>query len=143
MIITLNSYHTAPTGSYTRPAGIRNNGIVNKNPQGLGVPYDRVSIGETQFHRDTGRTADIEPAGKPFSFLDLIDIVNPLQHIPIVGTIYRAVTNDEIKSPARILGGGIFGGLIGGISGIVNAVLAETTGRDMGGHIMALFQHHR
>ena len=30
-----------------------------------------------------------------FSFGDILDLINPLQHIPIVGTIYRAVTGDD------------------------------------------------
>ncbi|MBT5049270.1 MAG: hypothetical protein HOM58_12290 [Rhodospirillaceae bacterium] len=34
--------------------------------------------------------------GKGFSFGDFLDIINPLQHIPVVSTIYRMVTEDEI-----------------------------------------------
>ena len=30
-----------------------------------------------------------------FSFHDVLDAINPLQHIPLVGSIYRAVTHDE------------------------------------------------
>ncbi|MEE8506676.1 MAG: hypothetical protein V3S40_10725 [Kiloniellales bacterium] len=68
-----------------------------------------------------------------FSFADFLDIINPLQHIPIVSTIYRAITGDEISGPARILGGFLFGGPIGFVVGIVNAVTVEVNdGRDLG-----------
>jgi hypothetical protein len=77
---------------------------------------------------------------KSFSFRDFLDIINPLQHIPVVNTIYRAVTHDEIKAPARVLGGGLFGGVAGAAAGIVNAVFSKVTGKDMGEHIMALFK---
>lgn len=74
-----------------------------------------------------------------FSFWDLVDIVNPLQHFPVVSSIYREVTGDEIKAPFRIMGGFLFGGVIGMASGIINAILEETTGKDVGEHVMSMF----
>ncbi len=67
-----------------------------------------------------------------FSFADFLDIINPLQHIPIVSTIYRAITGDEITAPARILGGALFGGPIGFIVAIVNSIFEEVNGSDLG-----------
>jgi len=40
--------------------------------------------------------ADIWADGKGMSFSDLLDIINPLQHIPIASTICRAITGDRI-----------------------------------------------
>jgi len=37
-------------------------------------------------------------------FKDVLRALNPLQHVPVVGTIYRAVTGDTIPAPLRILG---------------------------------------
>ena len=39
------------------------------------------------------------------TFGDVVDIINPLQHIPIVSTIYRMATNDDAGMGSRILGG--------------------------------------
>lgn len=72
-----------------------------------------------------------------FSFWDLVDIINPLQHIPIVNSVYRAVTGDKIGGFARVAGGAIFGGPIGAAMGGVNAVVAQETGRDIGELAMA------
>lgn len=71
------------------------------------------------------------------SFWDVLDVVNPLQHIPIVNSIYRAVTGDEIGAPARVMGGILFGGVVGGAAAIANAVLEQSTGRDLGDHVLA------
>lgn len=72
------------------------------------------------------------------SFADFIDIINPLQHIPIVSTFYRSMTGDSIGGPARILGGLLFGGPVGMVAGIGSTVVAEVTGSDPGSAILAL-----
>lgn len=43
------------------------------------------------------------------TFGDLLDVINPLQHIPMVSSIYRAVTGDEISPGARVAGGALYG----------------------------------
>lgn len=80
-------------------------------------------------------------AGAPsssFSFDDVIDVINPLHHLPVIGMIYRELTGDKIGPMAQIVGGGIFGGPLGAVSGTVNAVVQETTGKDIGGNVIAL-----
>lgn len=82
---------------------------------------------------------------KEFSFADgpseffenLLDIINPLQHIPVVSTIYRAITGDEIAAPARLIGGALFGGPIGFASAAANMMLEEASGDDLVGHALA------
>ena len=73
-----------------------------------------------------------------FSFGALIDIINPLQHIPVVGTVYRAITGDNIGPAARIAGGSLFGGVIGLVASSIDAVVKEGTGRDVGQHMLAM-----
>src|SRR4051812_25784055 len=79
---------------------------------------------------DTG-TVDMD-------FWDFVDIVNPLQHIPVVSTIYRELTGDTIKGVSRVIGDGLYGGFIGLVAGIGSAIVAETTGKDPGEHLMAM-----
>lgn len=69
-----------------------------------------------------------------FGFGDLVDMVNPLHHIPLVGTVYREITGDEIKPIGKIIGGGLFGGGLGAASGIVNVIVEEETGKDLTGN---------
>jgi hypothetical protein len=62
-----------------------------------------------------------------FTFADLIDLINPLQHLPIIGTIYRAITGNEISPGARLAGGMLFGGPIGLASAVIAQSIEETT----------------
>lgn len=81
-----------------------------------------------------------EPFGADgFGFDDLLDIVNPLQHIPIVSTLYRAISGDDIAAAPRLLGGTLFGGPIGLAAAAVNVVVDESSGMDIGEHVLALF----
>ncbi len=81
-----------------------------------------------------------QPFGKDgFTFGDFIDIINPLQHIPIVSTVYRQLTGDDLDPGSRIGGGALFGGPIGLVASLVNVLVDETTGKDVGEQVLALF----
>lgn len=70
-----------------------------------------------------------------FSFNDLIDIVNPLQHIPVVSTFYRETTGDEISAAPRVMGSTLFFGPLGFAGALANVVIEENTGMDIGEHM--------
>jgi hypothetical protein len=74
---------------------------------------------------------------KGFTFSDLLDIVNPLQHLPVIGTIYRAVTGDEISLGARIVGGALYGGPVGVMGEAALAAADQAVGGDAGGKFLA------
>jgi hypothetical protein len=86
-----------------------------------------------------GRTPNPRPAyeGQPYytfdevmesiSFWDVVDIINPLQHIPIINLLYRELTGDEINGAAQIAGGGLYGGLVGIGGAIVTMAFDEIT----------------
>ena len=72
-------------------------------------------------------------------FSTLLDIINPLQHIPLVSNLYRELTGDEIEPAARLIGGAVFGGPIGFASATANVLIEQASGDDVLGHAMALF----
>jgi hypothetical protein len=43
--------------------------------------------------------------GDGVTFSDILDLINPLQHIPIVGSLYRKITGDSIDPAMRVAGG--------------------------------------
>ena len=67
----------------------------------------------------------------------LLDVINPLQHIPVVSSVYRAATEDDISAPARLLGGALFGGPLGLGLALANVITEEATGSDIGEHVAA------
>jgi len=75
-----------------------------------------------------------------FSIGDILDIVNPLHHIPIISHFYREWTGDEIGDFPRMAGGALFGGPLGFASSFANIIIEDTSGDDIAGHIQtALF----
>jgi hypothetical protein len=60
-----------------------------------------------------------------FNFHEFLSDINPLQYLPVVGTIYRAVTGDVIPEALREGGSFLVGGLLGGPIGLLTSI-AET-----------------
>lgn len=89
------------------------------------------------------KSDDGQPAGSngvedaEVDFWDLLDVVNPLQHIPVVSSVYRHMTGDEMGGMARLLGGLLFGGPVGLASSVANLGLEGLTGKDLGAHVMS------
>jgi len=52
------------------------------------------------------------------SFREVLSDLNPLQYLPVVGTLYRALTGDTIPRPLREAGSLVASGLMGGPVGI-------------------------
>jgi len=75
--------------------------------------------------------------GDTTSFRDILAIVNPLQHIPVVGTIYRAITGDGIATMPSIIGGALFGGPIGLAISLASNAFKSETGMDPGETVVA------
>lgn len=62
-----------------------------------------------------------------FQFRDVLDLVNPLQHIPLVGNLYRRMSGDVLDPAIRVAGGALFGGAIGaGLAAVALAFKAWT-----------------
>ncbi len=64
-----------------------------------------------------------------FGLDDFADLINPLQHIPLVNIAYRAITGDEIYGAARLLDVGF--GPAAGVSTVADLAFQSTTGRSM------------
>ncbi len=65
-------------------------------------------------------------------FKDLVDIINPLQHIPLVGVAYRKLTGDDISPTAQFMGGALYGGPIGAAAAMADIAIKEKTGQSVG-----------
>ena len=78
-----------------------------------------------------------KPEHQSFGFADILDIINPLQHIPVVSTLYRKLTGDEMSPTAEIAGGALFGGLLGAVTSLADVIWTQATGKDFGNTVMA------
>lgn len=95
----------------------------------------------TPADRAAADRADATPAPPKVSgphagitFHDVLSALNPLQYLPVVGTIYRAVTGDVIPEKLRLLGSFAASGLMGGPVGLLfnagSAALQKLAGID-------------
>jgi hypothetical protein len=71
-----------------------------------------------------------------FGFHDILDIINPLQHLPIISSVYRWLTGDRPGAVAQIAGDALYGGPIGAAVGFVSTALEDNSGRDMGERVL-------
>jgi hypothetical protein len=92
---------------------------------------------QAQESSKTEAADEFQPFGKEGFIGTLLDIINPLQHIPVVSTIYRSMSGDEIAPFAKIVGGALFGGPIGIAASAIDVLIKEDSGKDMGEHAMA------
>ena len=72
------------------------------------------------------------------SFSDVLSTLNPLQYIPVIGTIYRSITGDSAPEAAQVLGGALLGGPLGLVASAASAILEQSTGKDAGQHVLAM-----
>ena len=70
--------------------------------------------------KSQGGTQNNQASGLQFS--DMVDVINPLHHIPLVSHLYRGVTGDQIGPVARFAGGGLYGGPLGAGGALVSIV---------------------
>jgi hypothetical protein len=85
---------------------------------------------------DTTATASKDSGdGKSF-WQDVLDVVNPLQHLPVIGTVYRAITGDKIGDVEKIAGDTLYGGPLGLASSLADFAFEKLTGKDFGDTVM-------
>src|SRR4051812_46190417 len=76
------------------------------------------------------------------SFFDhILDVVNPLQHLPLVGTLYRALTGDKMGPVEKIMGDTLYGGLWGAVSSIASVAFEGITGKSPEDTVLGWLHH--
>jgi hypothetical protein len=75
--------------------------------------------------------------GKSF-FENVLDIVNPLEHLPIVSTIYHALTGNQSGDVEKVAGDTLYGGVIGLASSVADLAFEKITGKDFGDTMLSM-----
>ncbi|MDR6985391.1 hypothetical protein J2X32_004056 [Rheinheimera pacifica] len=70
---------------------------------------------------------------------DALDIINPLQHIPLVSQYYRDWTGDDMGYISQVAGGAFWGGGVGVAASFVNLGLTSVMGKSPSQYIQQLF----
>lgn len=85
------------------------------------------------------RSRPAQTDGGAFGFDDFLDVINPLQHVPLIGTAYRAITGDHIETPAKLAGGALFGGLFGFLGALGSTAYEEILGESVDETLLSFF----
>jgi hypothetical protein len=72
-------------------------------------------------------------------FHHLLDVVNPLQHLPLIGTLYRAITGDHMGPVEKIMGDALYGGLWGAVSSVADVAFEGLTGKSVEDTVLGWF----
>ncbi len=72
-------------------------------------------------------------------FSELLDIINPLQHLPVIGTIYRALTGEHVDTFARVAGDTLYGGVWGAATAVADVAFEAITGKSAEDTVLAWF----
>lgn len=105
-------------------------------------PALKTDVPVQAFSLSTEQPTKIDPGFEAFgddgfTVLDAIDIVNPLQQLPFIGTVYRKLTGDTLDPFSRVAGSTLFFGPLGAAASAANVVMEVFTGKDVGAHVMA------
>src|ERR1041385_7223129 len=118
MMIGIRPGFTVPTIRETLPPP----------PAGLTRAVSAADTAETERAPELLETPAVEEkpsirwwSKESFSFKDILDMLNPLQHLPVISTLYRKLTGETIGGVARIVGGAIYG-RAGGIGSMISSV---------------------
>jgi len=74
-------------------------------------------------------------------FHHLLDVINPLQHLPIIGTLYRAITGEHIGPVEKVMGDTLYGGLWGAASSVADLAFEGVTGKSLEDTVLGWFSH--
>ena len=73
-------------------------------------------------------------------FHHLLDVINPLQHLPVIGTIYRAITGEHIGAVEKLAGDALYGGLWGAVASVADVAFEGITGKSFEDTVLGLFK---
>lgn len=94
--------------------------------------------------KESGKAALSPGEEDSFSFTDVLNIINPLHHLPVISTLYQHMTGDRATGVPNAIGDLLYGGLLGGPIGVAtsaaNLALEGATGKDLGDHVYAMLE---
>lgn len=104
---------------------------------GATVPFRPVGPSPVQTTGPAAASQADDTDGDGGFFSELWDIINPLQHLPVIGMAYRAITGEKMDGFARVAGDALYGGLWGAIGAVADEAFEAITGRSAEDTVLA------
>ena len=96
---------------------------INSMPNNIWKKLENAPEGEADPMSTAEEDVAIDGKATSLDFKDVLDVINPLQHIPIVSTIYRNVTGDTMNDVPKFLGSALFSGPVGLITALGTTII--------------------
>ena len=109
------------------------NAVMSVSP--TSISFTRLAVEQARTQRPAKDTTLWGQDG--FNFADIVDSVNPLQHIPGVATLYRQYTDDNPSAASKIVGSTLFGGIAGFALDAGDSVINAVSGKSSEEHLLA------
>lgn len=102
---------------------------------------DRIAQSRSDyFTREVPTRIDVRPeaesgkdrdffGGDGLTFRDVVDAVNPLNHIPIISDLFASATGHKASTASKLVGGTLLGGPIGFAASLATVIFENSTGR--------------
>jgi hypothetical protein len=141
----LTASATSPTtSSATSPTSVGQQTAASADTTVTADPTSKPTPIDPRRYTQWDRTSTEVHTDNNMTFGDFLDMINPLQHIPVVSSVYRAITGDKINPISRVAGDILYGGaigvasaLMGGVGAIGDTIMESQTGKDGTGYMMA------
>ncbi len=95
-------------------------GTIASNSTNLTIKSEPLAANRTYAQMGINQAEDV--ATQTISFDDFLDAINPFQHIPVLSSVYRAISGESINPVSRIAGDALYGGIFGLASAAMSGV---------------------
>lgn len=103
-------------------------------------PHRSADTASRVVQTDSSEQSQFQASDEGLSFDEVLNSLNPLHHVPIVSTIYQAVSGEKIGIGPRMIAATILGGPVGLIIAGIAAFIEEMSGGTIAEHAVALFE---
>jgi hypothetical protein len=96
----------------------------------LFIAQEREDVTRVDIRPDTANASDKKDffGADGLSFRDVLDAINPLNHIPIVSDLLADATGHIPSTASRLVGGALLGGPIGLVASLASVIFEDATG---------------
>ena len=101
--------------------------VATSMPNNIWQKLENTPEGEADPMSTVGEDMALHVVENSLDFKDVLDVINPLQHIPVVSTIYRTVSGDTINDIPKFIGSALFNGPVGLIAALGATIIKAET----------------
>lgn len=121
----------APAAPVEAPVPVQAEAVSSPAAPAAPVAREEVPAAAAKAPEEGAPPVFIGKDGDP-SLWDLFDVINPLQHIPLLGSVYRELSGDRIGIVAKMGGDTLYWGIPGLVLSAIDIAVGQVAGKEPG-----------